>query len=132
MRADALFLVPAVAAAAAALELRGRRTTGAVPATADQMWVIDPRTGAIFASVSVPGGPSRLATDGSCGSEATPLQIDLETRSPATVLAPGAFPSEPGAGRRLAVDDRRAAWRDRQGQRCVRDVRARTPLPGGS
>src|SRR6202140_407848 len=71
MRADALFLVPAVAAAAA-LDLGGRRTDRGGARHGRPNVGVDPREGAIFASVSVPGGPSRLATDGSCRSEATP------------------------------------------------------------
>jgi len=96
-------LILAGAAVAAIVSLGGGTSSAPVLPAVDRVGMIDPRTGALVASVSVPGEPARLATDGRelwvGGDTSQTLQrIDLRTHSPTTVANPGAFPSELALG----------------------------------
>jgi DNA-binding SARP family transcriptional activator/ABC-type branched-subunit amino acid transport system substrate-binding protein/DNA-binding beta-propeller fold protein YncE len=64
---------------------------------------IDPRTGAILASVAVPGGPARLALAGdelwvASDRSRTVSTLDARTRAVSAVIAPGSFPTDLALG----------------------------------
>jgi len=130
-------LLLACAATAAVLELARApsNTTGVV--AAERVGVINPATGAVLASVSVLGAPSRLATDGrelwvGGDTSQTLSQIDPRTRSAKTVLAAGGFPSDLalGAGALWMVDALRGVLV--KVNPAYAEVEARTALPAAA
>jgi len=89
-------LILAAAAVAAVLSLGGGTSSGPVLAAVDRVGMIDPRTGAVLASVSVAGAPARLATDGRelwVGGDTSQTLQRIDPGSPGTVVAVNGFPS---------------------------------------
>ena len=88
-------LILAGAAVAAVLSLGGTSSGPVLPAV-DRVGMIDPRTGTVLASVSVPGVPARLATDGRelwVGGDTSQTLQRIDPGSPGTVVAVNGFPS---------------------------------------
>ena len=89
-------LILAGAAVAAVLSLGGGTSSGPVLPAVDRVGMIDPRTGTVLASVSVPGAPARLATDGRelwVGGDTSQTLQRIDPGSPGTVVAVNGFPS---------------------------------------
>lgn len=90
-------LILAGAAAAAVLSLGGGTSGAPLLPAVDHVGVIDPRTGAVLASVSVAGAPARLATDGRevwVGGDTSQALQRIDPRSPGTVAPVNGFPSD--------------------------------------
>ena len=89
-------LILAGAAVAAVLSLGGGTSSGPVLRAVDRVGMIDPRTGAVLASRSVPGTPARPATDGRelwVGGDASQTLQRIDPGSPPTVVPVNGFPS---------------------------------------
>ena len=128
-------LILAGAAVAAVLSLAGGTSSGPVLPAVDGVGMIDPRTGAVLASVSVRGAPARLATDGRelwVGGDTSQTLQRIDPGSPPTVVPVNGFPSAlaMGEGSLWMVDALRGTLV--KVNPAYGTVVARTPLTGAA
>ena len=94
-------LILAGAAVAAVLSLGGGTRSSPVLPAVDRVGMIDPQTGTVLASVSVPGAPARLATDGRelwVGGDTSQTLQRINPGSPGMVAPVNGFPSDLAMG----------------------------------